>query len=114
MRYSTSKILVHKEYKRENYAFDIALIRVQTPIEFNANTQPINYSARVIEPGTDLKVTGFGFLDKAGTNPDNLQELYVKAISNEECAKEFETVHVSHLCTIAPYGKGIGDVRVVT
>lgn len=35
--------------------------------------------------------------------------LYVKSISNEECARSFDDVHVSHLCTLGAYGQGIGS-----
>lgn len=108
--YGTSKIIVHQNYSRLNYAYDVALLRVQTPIEFNAKVQPIMYSSRVIKPGMDLKATGWGVLSPNGRNPDDLQELYVRAISNAECAKEFETVHVSHLCTIVPFGKKAGSI----
>lgn len=65
-RYSASKIIVHEKYNRSVYAYDFALVSVQTSIEFNAKVQPIKYSARVIEPGTDLKVTGWGILSRVG------------------------------------------------
>lgn len=35
--------------------------------------------------------------------------LYVKSISNDECARSFDCVHVSHLCTVGEYGQGIGS-----
>lgn len=55
-RYSTNKTFIHEKYIKSNYAYDIALLRVQTPIEFNPKVQPIKISPKVINPGTQLKV----------------------------------------------------------
>lgn len=63
-RYNTNKTFVHENYTRSNYAYDVALLRVQTPIEFNEKVQPIKISSKVIEPGTEnLKITGWGLLN---------------------------------------------------
>lgn len=61
--YMANKTIVHKLFVRSVYTYDIGLIRLQTPIEFNEKVQPIEYSAKVIEPGTTgLKLTGWGLL----------------------------------------------------
>lgn len=74
-RYSTNKIFIHENYTRSNYANDIALLRVQTPIEFSEKVQPIKISSKVIEPGTqNLKITGFGLLS---VNVSKLSELHL-------------------------------------
>lgn len=61
-RYKTNKTFIHEDYDKSNYAYDIALLRVQSPIEFNSKVQPIEISHKVIQPGTPLKVTGWGFI----------------------------------------------------
>lgn len=40
--------------------YDIALIRVRGPIQFNSNVQPIKYSTVEVSPETELLATGWG------------------------------------------------------
>lgn len=41
-------------------AYDIGLIRLQTPIEFNEKVQPIKISPEKIKGGVDMLVFGYG------------------------------------------------------
>lgn len=58
--YNAEKFVVHEDYGKPAYAYDIGLIRVQTPIEFNEKVQPIKYSAKKVEADENLQITGWG------------------------------------------------------
>lgn len=68
--YNAQKFILHEKFnkpdhkndrgERPHMVNDIGLIRVKGTIAFNNKTQPIKYSKRFIEEGTDLKMTGWG------------------------------------------------------
>lgn len=67
MRYKVSDIIKHEDYFMPVYAKpditnDIALIRLEMPIQFNELVQPIKYSIEEVEAGETLQVTGWGRL----------------------------------------------------
>lgn len=62
-KYKPAKFIMHESYNYPNFAYDIGLIRTQTPIEFTEKVQPIKFSKKFIEAGTDLMVTGWGRLE---------------------------------------------------
>lgn len=110
-RYNVSDIIAHEEYVAKDYINDIALIRVQWPIEFNAKVQPIKYTANEITSGTRLQITGWGRQHENGTITDKLQILYVKSLSNEECQnRTADYIDESHLCTISDRDEGVCTV----
>lgn len=61
-RYNVSKIIIHERFNVSDYLNDIALIRTQSPIEFNERVQPINLTSQAVLPGTLLQTTGWGTL----------------------------------------------------
>lgn len=66
-RYKVKKTIKHEfyympEYLSPDVTYDIAMIWVQTPIEFNDNVQPIKYSMDEVEENDQLIVYGFGSL----------------------------------------------------
>lgn len=61
--YKAEKFIVHKSYNNPKYAYDIGLIRVEIPIEFNDKVQPIKLSTKFIEPGLNLMASGWGLLN---------------------------------------------------
>lgn len=58
-RYKVKEIIPHEQYNQQELANDIALIRVQMPIEFGANAQAINYSTKEIGPNENLQISGW-------------------------------------------------------
>lgn len=85
--YHAREIIAHEYYDSVDYANDIALIRVQNPIEFNERVKPIKYTANKVPPGSLLQTTGWGAIKYNGQTPDKLQILYTESLSNEECQK---------------------------
>lgn len=115
-RHRVKKTITHKKYNgRYEFSYDIALIRLETPIQFNERVQPIKFSDEIIPENTDqLLVSGWGKLYNEDSNhPNAMQEIFVKSISNEEChLKSVEDVHDSQLCTESEFGEGICAVSL--
>lgn len=61
-RYSIKTAIPHEHYDDPEYANDIALIRLLTPIKFNENVQPIKFSSHEVPDNTGMQVYGFGRL----------------------------------------------------
>lgn len=61
-RYSVKYAIPHENYNNPEFAHDIAVIRLQTPIEFNEKVQPIHFSMIPVPANTDLEVFGLGRL----------------------------------------------------
>lgn len=60
--YDVVKYIVHDKFENPVQAgHDIALIRIQGPIQFNSYVQPIKYSTVEVPPGTEVLATGWGF-----------------------------------------------------
>lgn len=62
-RYKVKKLLKHEQYNQPAFAFDIALVGIYGPIEFNEKVQPIKYSNKFVKAGTHLQTTGWGKLN---------------------------------------------------
>lgn len=61
-RYKVKKTIPHEKFNQPVRANDIALIRTQMPIKFNAKVTSINYSTKEIPPGKKLQISGWGRL----------------------------------------------------
>lgn len=60
--YKGEKFIRHEDHDNPRRSHDIALIRLQEPIEFNEKVQPIKISSKEVKAGENLKVTGWGYL----------------------------------------------------
>lgn len=84
---------IHPLYKNIN-AHDIALVRLEKPVNFSANIKPINLPARH-EASTyelmnsTLLVPGFGETKNGSQSNLFLRFVQMQAITNEECSNEW-------------------------
>lgn len=60
--YYVDDIFVHDEYNPTHFENDIALVHIESSIEFDERVQPITYNANEVPPGEILQVTGWGAL----------------------------------------------------
>lgn len=81
-RYSIKNTIPHEHYDEPEYAHDIALIRLRTPIEFNENIQPITYSTTEVPENTEMQVFGFGRLAVSGLIFQFLMRMHNEIITN--------------------------------
>ncbi|KAJ1525677.1 hypothetical protein ONE63_008893 [Megalurothrips usitatus] len=103
---NTSHIVVHPGYTKGSPQNDIALIKLESPVEINAYRLPIRLpslnSFTTTYDNRDAWLSGWGIQSKLGTFSANATLGYAKqrVLSNQECAETFgnETT-MSILCT---------------
>ncbi|XP_033852059.3 transmembrane protease serine 13-like [Acipenser ruthenus] len=83
-----SKIIVHEKYSKTNNDFDIAVMRLKSPVSFSSTVQPACLPTfdQVFATGTACWTTGFGTLQSgADSGSPNLMEVSVKIIDQSTC-----------------------------
>jgi len=105
---TVAEIIVH-----ENYGVgpgftpnDIAILRLSSPLSFNANVAPIALPEAVEGPG-NLIVSGWGATSGGGPTPDILQKLEEPLASDDDCFAAWGDSLIPE--TMVCFGTGIGD-----
>ncbi|CAH2238016.1 jg10339 [Pararge aegeria aegeria] len=86
------RVIVHRQYDAATFENDLALLELDTPVQFDAHIVPIcmppddgDYTGRF------ATVTGWGRLKYGGGVPSVLQEVQVPVIENSACQEMFHT-----------------------
>ncbi|XP_065206196.1 serine protease filzig-like [Planococcus citri] len=108
------RVILHRQYDAATFENDIALLELESPIEFDSHIVPIclpdddeDFTGRM------ATVTGWGRLKYGGGVPSVLQEVQVPVIENRVCQEMFQTaghskvILSSFLC--AGYANGQRD-----
>ncbi|XP_072932516.1 uncharacterized protein Sb isoform X2 [Epargyreus clarus] len=81
---------VHPKYNFFTYEYDLALVKLDSPVQFAAHIAPICLPATDdLLIGENATVTGWGRLSEGGVLPSVLQEVQVPIVSNERCKSMF-------------------------
>ena len=64
------KIIVHPNYdpRVTGFDYDVALIKLTEPINFNINVRPVCLPTMDFPPGTNCYVTGWGYTTEGRNN----------------------------------------------
>ncbi|XP_043685501.1 serine proteinase stubble-like isoform X1 [Vespula pensylvanica] len=85
-----AKKVVHPKYNFFTYEYDLALVRLESPLTFAPHISPICLPATDdLLIGENATVTGWGRLSEGGTLPSVLQEVSVPIVSNDRCKSMF-------------------------
>ncbi|EEB19051.1 predicted protein [Pediculus humanus corporis] len=85
-----SKKVVHPKYNFFTYEYDLALVRLESSLEFQPHIAPICLPASDdLLIGENATVTGWGRLSEGGTLPSVLQQVSVPIVSNDKCKSMF-------------------------
>ncbi|XP_075144916.1 serine proteinase stubble [Haematobia irritans] len=85
-----SKKVVHPQYNFFTYEYDLALVKMEQPLEFAPHVSPICLpQTDSLLIGMNATVTGWGRLSEGGTLPSVLQEVSVPIVSNDNCKSMF-------------------------
>ncbi|KAF2886897.1 hypothetical protein ILUMI_19276 [Ignelater luminosus] len=85
---------------------DIGLIILEKPIQFSNSVQAIDWEKELNDESRDCVVSGWGETAPS-LDPDHLQYINLKTISNEECLSRGQRVQDEDICTCTKVGEGI-------
>ena len=61
------KIILHPKYDAyNNHDYDVALMKLKTPIKYNKHVRPVCLAKSDFDPGTECFVTGWGHTSEGG------------------------------------------------
>lgn len=98
---NVSKFFLHPDYQSNGYYNDIAVMKLESRLQFGSKVWSIALPARGyrVPDGAPLLVSGWGALQwGASSSPERLQSVYVPAVSNEDCAKAYSNIRDHKIC----------------
>ncbi|XP_013100028.2 chymotrypsin-2 [Stomoxys calcitrans] len=101
--YYLDRIHLHCNYDNPKYHNDIAVLHVNSSIQWNEKVQPIALPQTMLNTSDALLFTGWGLISLWDPNPERLQKLNMFQVLKKECAEmlqEFDdvAVDVGHVC----------------
>ncbi|XP_048041600.1 tryptase-like [Megalobrama amblycephala] len=92
-----SRIINHPNYNGSTFDNDIALIQLNSSVNFSDYIKPVCLAAAgsVFSAGTDSWVTGWGRLQFGGKRPDTLQEVMIPIVNNTDCDNAYKGISMS-------------------
>ncbi|KAK1801212.1 hypothetical protein P4O66_022912, partial [Electrophorus voltai] len=84
-----AKIIVHELWDSARIRNDIALIKLQTPVQFSDTIKPacLPKDGQVLPNATPCYVTGWGRLWTGGPTPDILQQALLPVVDHQTCSQ---------------------------
>lgn len=115
----TANIIVHSNFNSANFLYDVALIKLVSPVEFTDLIQPIplNYNGTYDWTGFDGIVSGWGLSSiNPPVAPYTLKFTQAHVIGNQVCVDHYATTDFYYSSLICVQGGSIctGDAGMVT
>ncbi|XP_015687301.1 plasma kallikrein [Protobothrops mucrosquamatus] len=106
--FKVQKLIVHPRYDFSEAGYDIALLKLDRPMNFSALQQPICLPSQeeMNMTYTECWVTGWGYTEERGSIKDMLQKVKIPLIPNAECQSQYleHTITDTMLCAGYPGG----------
>ncbi|XP_016101426.1 transmembrane protease serine 4-like isoform X1 [Sinocyclocheilus grahami] len=85
---SVDKVIVHREYSSGRNDYDIAMIRLQSPITVGESRRPVCLPPQDLDlkDGDSLVVTGWGHMSEKGNLSPKLQKAQISLIDRAQCS----------------------------
>uniref|UniRef100_A0A8K9Y3E0 Transmembrane serine protease 15 n=1 Tax=Oncorhynchus mykiss TaxID=8022 RepID=A0A8K9Y3E0_ONCMY len=101
-------IIMNKHYNRRTKDADIAMMHLQTNVNFTDNIQPICLpgSGQQFEAGMKCFITGWGAEVEQGTSANVLQQAVLPLVSRSECQKLLPEYNITARMVCAGYSEG--------
>lgn len=85
---SVDLVIAHPEYDTIKLKNDIALLRVDTPFEFNSAVSAVSLAEQIPPPGTKLHIAGWG-ITETGSTASELRNTETSVISDADCSYRY-------------------------
>ncbi|XP_015126442.1 chymotrypsin-1 [Diachasma alloeum] len=110
--FRVKRIQAHEKYiGKAPYRYDIAVITLTTPIEFNRLQRVIDLPTRDADVGEEGTISGWGVTDypsRQSGSPAQLMKMKKKVVSNASCNQQHRSmIHPEHLCAFSRNGQGV-------
>ncbi|XP_076303584.1 chymotrypsin-2-like isoform X2 [Lasioglossum baleicum] len=108
--YPAKELIWHPKYNKEQYHYDIGLIRLNDWILFiNKRIELVPLASVYNITSNEIAIiTGWGRLSTDGEVPSTLQEIKLKVLPQEQCAAIWGVgVTESHICTFTRVDEGV-------
>ncbi|XP_029412254.1 plasma kallikrein isoform X2 [Nannospalax galili] len=105
------ELIIHEKYKIAEGNYDIALIKLQTPLNYTEFQKPICLPSKddTYTIYTNCWVTGWGYTKEKGDIQNTLQKATIPLVANEECQKRYRDYIITKTMICAGYKEGGTD-----
>uniref|UniRef100_A0A8D2LUL9 Coagulation factor XI n=1 Tax=Varanus komodoensis TaxID=61221 RepID=A0A8D2LUL9_VARKO len=109
--FSIKEIIVHPKYEYSESGYDIALMKLDRPMNFSDFQQPLclPFREQTNARYTECWVTGWGYTRERGQIEDTLQKVRIPLISNTECQSYYQEHRITDKMICAGYQEGGRD-----
>ncbi|XP_046429949.1 trypsin-1-like [Neodiprion fabricii] len=93
-QYAIASMIRHPKFDSYAIDFDLALLELDSDVEFHETVQPVSLPDSEVEAGTIVNVTGWGALRQGGSAARSLQRVSVQIVPRDLCAKAYKQFNV--------------------
>lgn len=84
------KIIKHPKYDAlHNHDYDVAMIKLKNPIQYNTHVRPVCLAKTEFDIGTNCFISGWGHTEEGGEIPQILQQAQVPLVSRDACQEAY-------------------------
>uniref|UniRef100_A0A8C0XVW1 Coagulation factor XI n=1 Tax=Castor canadensis TaxID=51338 RepID=A0A8C0XVW1_CASCN len=109
--FGVQEIIIHDKYKMAESGYDIALLKLETIMNYTDSQRPICLPSKgdrnIIY--TDCWVTGWGYRKLRGKTQNTLQKAEIPLVSNEECQTRYQGHKITNRMICAGHKEGWKD-----
>ncbi|XP_076620357.1 transmembrane protease serine 9-like [Colletes latitarsis] len=104
--YAVESGVAHPNYNSRTIANDVAIIRVDRAISFNAKVRAIPLASSNVAEGSSCVLSGWGTQRAGGNVPNKLQYADLRVEPQKSCKRTWSNVQGTQICTFTKVGQG--------
>ncbi|KAL9973095.1 hypothetical protein ACROYT_G019507 [Oculina patagonica] len=101
-----AKIISHPLYRSPLHDYDLALVKLQSPLTYNDRVRPVCLPQINFPTNTNCYVTGWGATSQSGGYPQILRQAQVPLISRNTCQAGYPGYNITPRMLCAGYAAG--------